>query len=81
MPKVEFIYYGKDGVDEKKSKQLKKMIMGDLKIIDDGTLDTVVLHTLTGTEHRFSQEYVSQFTDLEDFMDSAEKEIEAELWD
>ena len=81
MPEIEFIHYGKDGVDEKKSEQLRKMIMGDLKIIDDGTLDTVVFHIPSGTEHRFSQEYVSQFTDLADFMDSAEREIEAVLWD
>tara|TARA_R110000824_G_C14655378_1_gene617162 strand:+ start:15 stop:260 length:246 start_codon:yes stop_codon:yes gene_type:complete len=81
MPEIEFIHYGKDGVDEKKSEQLRKMIMGDLKIIDDGTLDTVVFHIPSGTEHRFNQEYVSQFTDLADFMDSAEREIEAVLWD
>ena len=52
-----------------------KAMTNNLKLIDDGTMDTVLFHIPTKTTHRFSGEYVAQFSEFEDFLDSAEEEI------
>ena len=53
--------------------------MTDMRIIDDGTLDTVVLYD--GQEFRFSSEFRYSFDDDEEFLAQVKDEILATAFD
>jgi|TARA_R100000093_G_scaffold46191_1_gene23901 hypothetical protein len=52
--------------------------MTDIKIVDDGTLDTVVLYE--GQEYRYSSELRKSFDDDDEFLREALDDILNEIW-